>query len=241
MLFRSMAKKLGYGQPTGLDLGREISGYLPDSKSITPESGSARAHAINASIGQGEINVTPLQQAVAYAAVANGGEILRPQIVERIESPDGKVLREFQPEVVRKAGVKDSNLEVIREGLEAVVNELGGTAYRSRLPDIPFAGKTGTAQVMKLGQKQKLDPTTVAFLSRDHAWFAAYAPAEDPEIVVVVLNEHGGWGAEAAAPAAAKIVSAYFKLKREETAPAGAPVVAAPATVPSVATSSVVR
>ena len=236
-----MAKKFGYGQPTGLDLGREIPGYLPDTKSITPESGSARAHAINAAIGQGEINVTPLQQAVAYAAVANGGEILRPQIVERIESPDGKVLREFQPEVMRKAGVKDSNLEVIREGLEAVVNEPGGTAYRSRLPDIPFAGKTGTAQVMKLGQKQKLDPTTVAFLSRDHAWFAAYAPAEDPEIVVVVLNEHGGWGAEAAAPAAAKIVSAYFKLKREETAPAGAPVVAAPATVPSVATSSVVR
>ena len=236
-----MAKKLGYGQPTGLDLGREIPGYLPDTKTITPESGSARAHAINASIGQGEINVTPLQQAVAYAAVANGGDILRPQIVKRIESPDGKLLREFQPEVVRKAGVKDASLVLIREGLEAVVNEPGGTAYRSRLPDVHFAGKTGTAQVMKLGQKQKLDPTTVAYLSRDHAWFAAYAPAEEPEVVVVVLNEHGGWGAEAAAPAAAKVVSAYFKIKREETAPAGAPMVAAPPTAPSVATSSVVQ
>jgi penicillin-binding protein 2 len=237
-----MAKKFGYGQPTGLDLGREIPGYLPDSKSITPESGSARAHAINASIGQGEINVTPLQQAVAYAAVANGGDILRPQIVKRIESPDGKVLREFQPEVLRKAGVKESNLAVIRDGLEAVVNEPGGTAYRSRLPDTHFAGKTGTAQVMKLGKQQKLDPTTVAYLSRDHAWFAAYAPAEEAEIVVVVLNEHGGWGAEAAAPAASKIVAAYFKMKREETAPpAATPVVAAPASAPSVATSSVVQ
>src|SRR5262249_30967620 len=173
--------------------------------------------------------------------VATGGDTRKRQIVQRIESPDGKVLRDFQPEVVRKAGVKASSLALIRQGLEAVVNEPGGTAYRSRLPDIRFAGKTGTAQVMKLGKQQKLDPTTVAYLSRDHAWFAAYAPADQPEVVVVVLNEHGGWGAEAAAPAAAKIVSAYFKRKREETAPAAPPVAAAPAGTPSVATSSVVR
>ncbi|HXL17280.1 MAG TPA: penicillin-binding transpeptidase domain-containing protein, partial [Streptosporangiaceae bacterium] len=98
---------------------------------------------------------------------------------------------------------------------------------------------TGTAQVMKLGQKQKLDPTTQAYFSRDHAWFAAFAPASDPEIVVVVLNEHGGWGAEAAAPAASKVIAAYFKMKREETVPAPAAVVAAPVPVPPVATSSV--
>src|SRR6185436_8938601 len=98
------------------------------------------------------------------------------------------------------------------------VNEPGGTAYRSRLQDVLFAGKTGTAQVMKLGQKQKLDPTQTAYLSRDHAWFASFAPAEDPEIVVVVLNEHGGWGAEAAAPAASKVIEAYFRIKRAQTA-----------------------
>jgi penicillin-binding protein 2 len=228
-----MARRFGYGQPTGLDLGREITGIIPDSKTITPESGSARAHAINASIGQGEINVTPLQQAVAYAAIANGGDIVVPQIVRRIEAPDGKTLREFQPQMARKLGLKESSLQVVRAGLVAVVNEPGGTAYRSRLPDIEFAGKTGTAQVMKLGQKQKLDPTSQAYFSRDHAWFAAFAPAAAPEIVVVVLNEHGGWGAEAAAPAAAKIVSAYFRIKREESVPALLP--------PPVATSSVVR
>lgn len=228
-----MARRFGYGQPTGLDLGREITGIIPDSKTITPESGSARAHAINASIGQGEINVTPLQQAVAYAAIANGGDILVPQIVRRIEAPDGKVLREFKPEVARKLGFKESYFQVVRAGLLAVVNEPGGTAYRSRLPDVEFAGKTGTAQVMKLGQKQKLDPTTQAYFSRDHAWFAAFAPASDAEIVVVVLNEHGGWGAEAAAPAASKIISAYFRMKRENG-------LAAPP-APSVATSSVVR
>ena len=213
-----MAHRLGFGQPTGFDLGREIPGIIPDSKSVTPESGSLRAHAINASIGQGEINVTPLQQAVAYAAIANGGTVWKPQIVRRIESPDGKITREFLPEAARTLGVKETSLATVRGGLVAVVNEPGGTAYRSRLPDLQFAGKTGTAQVMKLGQKQKLDPSAQQYFSRDHAWFASFAPAQDPEIVVVVLNEHGGWGAEAAAPAASKTIEAYFRIKREEAA-----------------------
>lgn len=221
-----MAHRLGYGQPTGFDLGREITGIIPDSKSVTPESGSVRAHAINAAIGQGEINVTPLQQAVAYAAVANGGDVWRPQIVRRIEKPDGKLVREFHPELVRKLGLHDGELETVRAGLVAVVNEPGGTAYRSRLSDLLFAGKTGTAQVMKLGQKQKLDPTLQEYYSRDHAWFASFAPAADPEIVVVVLNEHGGWGAEAAAPAAAKTIAAYFRINREEAVEDHPPVAA---------------
>ncbi|HET9752513.1 MAG TPA: penicillin-binding protein 2, partial [Myxococcales bacterium] len=185
-----MAHSLGYGQPTGFDLGREVPGIIPDSRSILPINGSERSQAINASIGQGEVNVTPLQQAVAYAAIANGGQVLRPQIVRRIETPEGKAIREFQPEVLRKLPVKESELAAVRAGLVAVVNEPGGTAYRSRLADVQFAGKTGTAQVMKLGQKQKLDPTAQAYFSRDHAWFAAFAPVEDPEIVVVVVNEH---------------------------------------------------
>jgi penicillin-binding protein 2 len=217
-----MAHRLGYGQPTGLDLGREITGIIPDSKSINPATGSVRSHAINAAIGQGEINVTPLQQAVAYAAIANGGTVWTPQIVRRIETPEGTVVREFQPQPDANNGregkldVKPQQLAAVREGLVAVVNELGGTAYRSRLQEVKFGGKTGTAQVMKLGQKQKLDPATQVYLSRDHAWFVAFAPADDPEIVVVVLNEHGGWGADAAAPTASKVVKAYFELKKQD-------------------------
>jgi penicillin-binding protein 2 len=217
-----MAHRLGYGQPTGLDLGREIPGIIPDSKSINPVNGSERSQAINASIGQGEVNVTPLQQAVAYAAIANGGTVWTPQIVRRIETPEGQLVREFQPSPSANTGlggkldVKPEHLAAVHEGLTAVVNEPGGTAYRSRLPEVQFAGKTGTAQVMTLGQKQKLDPATQAYLARDHAWFAAYAPADDPELVVVVLNEHGGWGAEAAAPAAAKLIRAYFDLKKRD-------------------------
>ena len=81
---------------------------------------------------------------------------------------------------------------------------------------------------MKLGLKQKLDPTAQQYFSRDHAWFAAFAPAQDPEVVVVVINEHGGWGADAAAPAASRTVEAYFRIKREEALQDAAP--AAPVT-----------
>src|SRR5260370_4885757 len=97
-----MAHRLGLGQPTGLDRGREIPGIIPDSKTASPESGSLRAQAINASIGQGEINVTPLQQAVAYAAIANGGQRWRPQIVRRIESPAGNVWKGLKPHEPRQ-------------------------------------------------------------------------------------------------------------------------------------------
>src|SRR5207237_8526373 len=114
-------------QPTGLHLGSDIPAIIPSTSTITPEAGSARAQAINASIGQGEINVTPLQQAVAYAAIANGGSVFKPQIVRRIESPDGRVLKDFQPDALRKLAVKDTSLAAIRAGLLAVVNEPGGT------------------------------------------------------------------------------------------------------------------
>src|SRR3954468_8478881 len=219
-----MAHRLGYGQPTGLDLGREITGIIPSSSTINPATGSLRAHAINASIGQGEINVTPLQQAVAYAAIANGGTVWKPQITQGVESPDGKVLREFKPEPdvnnghEGKLGVKPEYLAAVRAGLVAVVNEPGGTGYRSRLPHLKLAGSSGTAQVVKLGQKQNLKTDAQQYFSRDHAWFASFAPAEDPEIVVIVLNEHGGWGAEAAAPVASKIIKAWSDIKKQDEA-----------------------
>jgi penicillin-binding protein 2 len=231
-----MAHRLGYGQPTGFDLGREITGVIPDTESVIKAFGAyTKGHAINASIGQGEINVTPLQQAVAYAAIANGGLVWKPQIVQRIESPDGKILQQFKPEPDvnnghnGQLGVKPSDLEAVRKGLIAVVNEPGGTGYRHRLTDIIFAGKTGTAQVMALGGKQNLKTEAQTFLSRDHAWFAAFAPADDPEIVVVVLNEHGGWGAESAAPAASKVVEAWYQLKTQKPADTVTASVTAPA------------
>jgi len=111
--------------------GREIPGIIPDSKSIHPSTGSERSHAINAAIGQGEVNVTPLQQAVAYAAIANGGTVWTPQIVRRIETPEGKVvpIRAAAGRQQRRAGSWTSSAELatVREGLFAVVNDPGGT------------------------------------------------------------------------------------------------------------------
>ena len=212
-----MARQLGYGRPTGLGLGHEIPGIIPDVAYHTRETpgGYQKGFALNAAIGQGAVNVTPLQQAVAYAAIANGGTVYRPQVVRRIETASGQVVRELGPEVVGHLNVKPQNLALVKQGLEAVVNEPGGTAYRTRLADVRFAGKTGTAQVVTL-VKRKVAVGDQDYFARDHAWFAAYAPSENPELVVVVIAEHGGWGAEAAAPTASAVIKGYFDLKKQD-------------------------
>ena len=102
------------------------------------------------------------------------------------------------------------------KGLLAAVNEPFGTAYGSRLTDVVMAGKTGTAQVVKMGAR-RLKAEQVSYFERDHAWFAAFAPAEDPEIVVVVLNEHSGFGSSKAAPTASAVVRRWLELKAPRT------------------------
>jgi penicillin-binding protein 2 len=161
------------------------------------------------------VNVTPLQLTMAYAAVANGGHLYRPQLVRRLETPDGRTLREFQPEVIRELDLDPEARQMVVDALTSVVNEPGGTAYRSRLPDVRIAGKTGTAQVVAIG-KTRLKKEAMTYWQRDHAWFASFAPAEDPEIAVVVINEHAGHGGNEAAPTASALIKKYFELKRED-------------------------
>jgi penicillin-binding protein 2 len=173
--------------------------------------------ALNSAIGQGDDNVTPLQLAMLYATIANGGTLYRPQLVRRVESQDGKVEQEFQPEVSGRIDIDPEHRRVVVDALVAVVNEPGGTAYRVRLPNIVIAGKTGTAQVAALG-KIRLKKEQMSFFERDHAWFASFAPADKPEIAVVVLNEHGGHGGAEAAPTAAAVIRKYFELKAEDLA-----------------------
>ena len=102
-----------------------------------------------ASIGQGYILATPLQLATMTAAVANGGTVLRPQVIKRVENTDGEGLLKFRPEIIRNVPLNPAHLKAVREGMKNVVNEPGGTAWMSRLKEIPYAGKTGTAQVVK--------------------------------------------------------------------------------------------
>jgi penicillin-binding protein 2 len=179
--------------------------------------------ALNSAMGQGDVNVTPLQLAMVYAAFANNGKLYKPQLVQRIEDQDGRVMEDFKPQVVRTVDIDPAARKAITEALVAVAHEPGGTAYRARmavkegLKDILVAGKTGTAQVVRLGTV-RLKTHQMDYFHRDHAWFAGFAPADNPELAIVVLNEHGGHGGVDAAPTAMAIFQQYFQSKREDAA-----------------------
>lgn len=211
-----MGRALSFGDVTGVTLVAESKGIMPDAawyRKHLPE-GYTLGAAVNASIGQGAVSVTPLQLAVAYAAIANDGTVFEPQIALRIESYDGRAMREIPPIVRRELDLPEGALAQVREGLRQVVNEPFGTAYRKRLKDVQVSGKTGTAQVAKLG-KTRIRASEMPWKVRDHAWFGAFAPSEDPQIVVVVLSEHGGGGSSAAAPIAMKVVQAWHELNQQ--------------------------
>jgi penicillin-binding protein 2 len=158
------------------------------------------------------VTVTPLQQALAYAALGNGGTLYQPQVVRAVETSDGAVVQEFPPRIRRQIQVSPDNLRRVTDALYDVVNDPLGTAYPSRDPTIDVAGKTGTAQTGYV-VKQADEPKLGRFLSQNHAWFCALAPARSPEIAVVVLVEHGGSGPEIAVPVAMQIVHEYERLQ----------------------------
>lgn len=212
-----VGRALGLGSVTNLGVAAEVPGVMPDTQfhnKVTP-GGYTKGLALNTAIGQGDVNVTPLQLAVVYAAIANGGAVLQPQVVKRVESVEGTVLEENQPKVVRHIDITPEHHHLLVDALKAVVNEPGGTGFRARLPDVKVAGKTGTAQVVRLGAV-RLRKEQIDYLARDHAWFAAFAPADDPEIVVVVLNEHSGFGGASSAPTAGALIAKYFELKKSD-------------------------
>jgi penicillin-binding protein 2 len=211
------ANEFGLGAPSGLGLNAEQAGFVPteewhraqDSRGGKSE-GFMIGHALNTAIGEGDTRVTALQMALAYAAIANGGKLWLPQIVERVESPDGKVVEEFPPRVRRDLAVSAESLAIIRSGLYGVVNDSKGTAYKARSHHIEVAGKTGTAQVYRGGRVGKDDPP-LPYERVDHAWFVGYAPAAKPRISFAVFVEHGGHGGAVAAPVAMEIVDNYFE------------------------------
>ena len=209
------AKKFGFGTPAGIGLSREKSGLVPSTqwKLKNRKKAWLLGETISASIGQGYNLVTPLQQANMMAAVANGGMLLKPYIVKRIEEPGGTTIKEFFPEIRRQIAGSSENLEVIRKALRDVVNGVRGTGKRSRLKNIIVSGKTGTVQVVRMKSNEELEKENeVPYKYRDHAWFVAFAPYEKPEIAVAVLVEHGGHGGTTAAPIAKKVFKEYFQL-----------------------------
>lgn len=214
-----MATEFGLGQKTGIGVNPEATGRIPTrSWYALRYKGQFRiGFTLNQSIGQGALTVSPLQLALAYAALGNGGTVYSPQLVRAVETSDGAVVQDLPPRVRQKAKVAPEHLARVNEALSAVVNDPKGTAYPVREPTLDIAGKTGTAQTGYVNTGND-DPKKAWYLSRDHAWFAAYWPAKSPEIAVVVLVEHGGSGPTIAAPLAIQIVREYHRLQQNRGA-----------------------
>jgi len=208
---------LGMGNPLGFEPGGEKPGLIPtrEWKRRRFKSPWYDGETVNASIGQGFVLATPLQLAVMTAAVANGGTVYRPHVVKRVEDWEGNVVWEPAPEEINSLEISQRNLSAVRNGLEAVVNESHGTGWAARLDNVKVAGKTGTAQVVRLKDEEEENTKEIPYRFRDHALFVAYAPADDPRIAVAVVVEHGGHGGSAAAPVAKAIFKSYFKLDED--------------------------
>jgi penicillin-binding protein 2 len=204
--------KLGIGRPSGIDLPGDADGLLPSQKwrnDLYREGGTDRPWSVGdnvqLAIGQGDLQTSPLQMAIAYATVANGGTVVTPHVGLQVDDAAGRVLREFEPRPQRSIRIDPDSRSAILEGLNAAAQAPEGTSYEvfGGFP-IPVAGKTGTAQ--RVGYA-------------DQSWYLVLAPYPNPRIVTAVTIEQGGFGSEAAAPAALQILEAYFD--KRSSGPAG--------------------
>ena len=201
-LLPTFATTMGLGELTGIAVIPEATGTIPTPDNITYFTGLpwSYAHAVNLSIGQGEVQVSPLQMLRMYAAIANGGYLLRPHLVR-----ERGILDQRSPvaerEVMLATGIDPANLAIIQRGMCDVVASYTGTAShqfaRSPLLDVGVCGKTGTAQVP--GEDKP-----------PHSWFIAYAPAKEPQIAIVTLVENAGEGSTVAAPLTRDILEYYY-------------------------------
>lgn len=205
------AKRFGMGSQLGIGLEHEKAGVIPTEQWKLKRYGKKwyQGETLSVGIGQGYVLTTPTQLASMIATVANEGTVYQPHLVRKIVDSDGKLLKEFKPQVLGKTGLKPETYRLVKEGLFAVVNEPHGTGGMARLYEVKVAGKTGSSQVVKLRDSKG----NVPYQFRDHALFVAFAPYEKPEIAVAVIVEHGEHGGSAAAPIAGRMLRSYFEGK----------------------------
>ena len=203
----SYALSFGFGDPTGVGIPGEAKGLVPTDrwKRINYAQSWVTGDTYNMGIGQGFLLGTPIQMLNATAAVVNGGALYRPQIAYALIDTDSRVVKQFQPEIIRKLPVSPENLAIVREGLRAAVTS--GTAPSINFAAVQVAGKTGTAEFPGPRDRRGRLPT--------HAWFTAFAPYENPQIALVVFVENGGEGSKTAVPIAADFLKAYFRLPKD--------------------------
>jgi penicillin-binding protein 2 len=205
------AVDFGFGAPSGLGLNADLPGRVP-TKAWYEKRGSFKVgYTLNAATGQGDVEVTVMQVALAYAALANGGRLFVPQVVEQIRSAAGETVASYPPVMRRRVAMSAATLDTLRVGMWRTVNQPGGTAFTSRSPVVEFAGKTGTAQVGNWITKSDAHTAQGWNPRREHAWFAGWAPARNPEVAIAVLVEHGGPGGRVAAPLAREILEAWAR------------------------------
>jgi penicillin-binding protein 2 len=207
-----VAREYGFGSPTNLGLNGDSAGRIPTKAWYESTEGHYKVgYATNAAIGQGDVEVTVLQMAMAYAAIANGGTLYVPQVVERVESNDGRLIVGYDSKSSHSVKTPADALETWKKGMYLVTNQLGGTAFEhGHVENLTVLGKTGTAEVKKHHKESDEKDQDRWNPNAAHAWFAGWAPAEDPEIVIVVLAEHGGAGGKVAWPIAKQILEGYF-------------------------------
>ncbi|MEK6639076.1 MAG: penicillin-binding protein 2 [Nitrospirota bacterium] len=211
----SFAHQFGLGEETGIELPSERIGIVPSEawKRKAKNEPWLPGETISASIGQGYVNVTPLQMASLIGTVANDGAMFRPRLVQAVmDRATGELQR--RPAVLKRTlNLRPGILPVIKEALAGVVKE--GTATKAQSALVTIAGKTGTAQMTALRTGPEKD---IPKKFRDHAWFVAFAPVEAPTIAVAVLGEHMGHGGSASAPLAKELIETYVKLNLDAPA-----------------------
>ncbi|MCX6962062.1 MAG: penicillin-binding transpeptidase domain-containing protein [Verrucomicrobia bacterium] len=207
----AMGNMLGLGQKSGIPVSGESPGVLPGPEwlsAINPRARWSNGLTANTAIGQGDVLASPLQMAMVTAAVANGGTVYYPRLVDRIVDQTGKTISQEPPRIraniVTDGGITQDQINHVRKGMWEVVNEGGGTAGRAANPKMITAGKTGTAQFWRSGKKD------------NHTWFISFAPYDNPEYVVVVFVQGAKSGGGVSAPIAAKILEGIQKYKSGE-------------------------
>jgi penicillin-binding protein 2 len=205
----SFAHQFGLGEETGIELPSERIGIVPSEawKRKAKNEPWLPGETISASIGQGYVNVTPLQMASLIGTVANDGAMFRPRLVQAVMDRATGELQRRPAELKRTLKLRPGILPVIKDALAGVVKE--GTATKAQSALVTIAGKTGTAQMTALRTGPEKD---IPKKFRDHAWFVAFAPVEAPTIAVAVLGEHMGHGGSASAPLAKELIETYVKL-----------------------------
>ncbi|MFH1136000.1 MAG: penicillin-binding protein 2 [Pseudomonadota bacterium] len=225
------SRMFGLGSKTGIGLANEKPGLVPDSewKKKRFKTPWQKGETLSVIIGQGYNLATPLQMAQVTAVIANGGTLFQSRLVKMITNGEGAVIKAFGPTTVRRLNLKPGTIDAIRKGLAGVVSEPSGTGRQARIDGIEVAGKTGTSQVVALKKFEGFQEKDLPYKYKDHAWFVAYAPVENPKIAVAVVIEHAGHGGSVAAPVARQVIQAYLrpdepwddKTLPEETVEAG--------------------